>query len=215
MTDISLPLPELKFSNHYVDYEEAVDFMENRVASIHAGDGKECLWFLEHPPLYTAGTSAKASDLLRPDQFPVYKSGRGGQFTYHGPGQRVVYLMLDLNQRGRDIRCFICQIEQWIIATLADFNIDARIRDGRVGVWVANSSPPYQEHKIAAIGIRLKRWISYHGMSINLEPDLSHFAGIIPCGITAHGVTSIAELGHIVSLAELDQALIRNFKDIF
>ncbi len=209
------PMPTLKFSDAYVDYETACAFMEKHIRDIYQGDAPECLWFLEHPPIYTAGISAQPEDLCDPTRFPVYQSGRGGQYTYHGPGQRVIYLMLDLNKRGRDIRHFITQIERWIIVSLKDFGIDGFIRPERVGVWVKHPSSKAREDKIAAIGIRMRRWVSFHGVSINLDPDLEHFSGIIPCGITEHGVTSMAALGHTASMAELDQSLIRNFERFF
>ncbi len=208
--------PEIIFSDSPIDYPDALAFMEQRVRDIAAGRQAECLWFLEHPPLYTAGTSAQDQDLLNHDRFPVYKAGRGGQFTYHGPGQRVVYLMLDLDQRGRDIKCFVRQIEKWIIATLASFNIIGQIVPGRVGVWVKRPEHGADRlDKIAAIGIRVRRWVSFHGISINVEPSLDHYDGIIPCGIRDQGVTSMVDLGHTVSLAELDQALLRHFESDF
>lgn len=208
--------PEHIFSDTPIDYPEALTFMEQRVRDIAGGSKNECLWFLEHPPLYTAGTSAQSADLLNNDKFPVYKAGRGGQFTYHGPGQRVVYLMLDLGRRGRDIKCFVRQIENWIIATLASFNIEGHIIPGRVGVWVRRPDLGADRFdKIAAIGIRVRRWVSFHGISINVEPQLDHYEGIIPCGIRDQGVTSMVALGHTVSMAELDQALIRHFESDF
>ncbi len=211
-----LALPELKFSDHLVDYAEAVAFMEDRVAQIYAGTARECLWFLEHEPLYTAGTSAKAEDLLNPEKLPVYPTKRGGAHTYHGPGQRVVYIMLDLRQRGRDVRALVQQVENWVIAALAEFNIDAHIRANRVGVWVPRPDKGAgREDKIAAIGLRLRRWVSFHGISINVEPDLSDFDGIVPCGITDQGVTSMIDLGYPVTLAELDKALVDNFAACF
>jgi len=213
---ISNHMPEIIFADKPIPYPEAIQFMEERVAKIALGKEDECLWFLEHPALYTAGTSAQDSDLLVPDQFPVYKAGRGGQYTYHGPGQRVVYIMLDLNKRGRDIRCFVRQVENWIIATLKCFNIEGQIVPDRVGVWVKRPElGPQSMSKIAAIGVRVRRWVSFHGLSINLEPDLNHFSGIVPCGITDQGVTSIIDLGHIVSMAELDQAMLRCFETDF
>ena len=209
-------MPEIIFAEKPIAYTEALRFMEDRVAKIAHGEAKECLWFLEHPPLYTAGTSAKDQDLLKADQFPVYQAGRGGQYTYHGPGQRVVYIMLDLNKRGRDVRCFVRQIENWIIATLNCFNIEAQTINDRVGVWVKRPElGPQRTDKIAAIGVRVRRWVTFHGLSINLEPDLNHFAGIVPCGITDQTVTSILDLGHIVSMDELDQALLRCFDSDF
>ena len=195
------------------DYEEALAFMENRVAGIINGAAAECVWLLEHPPLYTSGTSAKAVDLVDPNRFPVYDARRGGEYTYHGPGQRVVYVMLDVGKRGRDVRKFVKDLEHWIIATLDTFNVKGEIRDGRVGVWVQRHDKPLQadgsvaEDKIAALGIRLRKWVSFHGLSINVEPDLSHFDGIVPCGIRDHGVTSLVDLGLPVSMADLDVAL--------
>ena len=195
------------------DYEEALAFMENRVAGIINGAAAECVWLLEHPPLYTSGTSAKAVDLVDPNRFPVYDARRGGEYTYHGPGQRVVYVMLDVGKRGRDVRKFVKDLEHWIIATLDTFNIKGEIRDGRVGVWVQRHDKPLQadgsvaEDKIAALGIRLRKWVSFHGLSINVEPDLTHFDGIVPCGIRDHGVTSLVDLGLPVSMADLDVAL--------
>jgi len=208
-------------SDALVPYEDAVAFMDKRVAEIAAGEAEECIWLLEHPALYTAGTSAKREDLTDPDRFPVYDSKRGGQYTYHGPGQRVAYVMLDLNKRGRDIRRFVTQLETWMIAALAEFNVTAEIRDGRVGVWVPrpekaplpDGSP--REDKIGAIGVRLRRWISFHGISINLEPELSHFDGIVPCGITGHGVTSLVDLGLPVTMNDLDIALKKQFEAVF
>ena len=204
--------PEIIFADEPVAYPEAVAFMEERVEAIISGDAPEALWFLEHPPLYTAGTSAKQNDLVQPDRFPVYDSKRGGEYTYHGPGQRVVYLMLDLRKRNRDVRCFVRNVEQWVIQTLDDFNIKGHITQGRVGVWVPRPDKgPGREDKIAAIGMRIRRWVSFHGISINVEPDLMHFTGIVPCGITDQGVTSMVDLGYPVSMAELDKALLDNF----
>jgi len=201
-----------------VPYPEAIAFMEARVAAISEGRADEAVWLLEHPPLYTAGTSAKAADLLWPDRFPVFATGRGGQYTYHGPGQRVAYVMLDLNRRGRDVRRFVCALENWVIATLAEFNVQGERRAGRVGVWVARpDKPPLpdgtpREDKIAAIGVKLRKWVSFHGISINVEPDLGHFGGIVPCGISGHGVTSLVDLGLPVTMADLDAALMANFE---
>ncbi|GAW33520.1 octanoyltransferase [Roseovarius sp. A-2] len=202
-------------------YPLAVEAMEARAARIASGDAAEAIWLLEHPPLYTAGTSARPADLTDPDRFPVYASKRGGQYTYHGPGQRVVYVMLDVGRRGRDVRRFVQQLEGWVIATLDQFNVTGEIRDGRVGVWVARGDKPLTasgqtaEDKIAAIGIRLRKWISFHGISINVEPDLQHFTGIVPCGITEHGVTSLVDLGLPVTMADLDVALRRCFDRAF
>jgi lipoyl(octanoyl) transferase len=209
-------MPETIFSDMPVAYPDAVAFMEQRVADIHAETAPECLWFLEHPPLYTGGTSAKPQDLLQKDRFPVFESKRGGEYTYHGPGQRVVYLMLDLRKRGRDVRCFVRQAENWVIQTLDDFNIKAHITPGRVGVWVPRPDKSAErEDKIAAIGMRIRRWISFHGISINVEPELEHFSGIVPCGIADQGVTSMVDLGYPVAMAELDKALLDNFADCF
>lgn len=203
------------------DYQEAVDFMEARASAIAAGEAEECIWLVEHPPLYTAGTSAKIDDLTDPDRFPVHTSKRGGQYTYHGPGQRVAYVMLNVGKRGHDVRKFVQQLEQWVINTLDEFNLKGEIRCGRVGVWVERPDKPktitgqIAEDKIAAIGIRLRKWVSFHGISINVEPDLSHFDGIVPCGITEFGVTSLVDLGLPVTMADLDLALERQFTAMF
>ena len=191
--------------------------MEDRVAAIHEGRASEAIWLLEHPPLYTAGTSAKAADLVDPDRFPVFETGRGGQYTYHGPGQRVAYVMLDLRARRRDVRAFVQALEGWIIAALDAFNVKGEIKPGRVGVWVDRLTPgqPVREDKIAAIGVRLRRWVSFHGISLNVEPDLDHFSGIIPCGISAHGVTSLVDLGRPVTMDEADEALKSAFQAVF
>ncbi len=208
-------------SDGLTDYEEALAFMEHRVAQIHAGEADEAIWLLEHPPLYTAGTSAKREDLTDPDRFPVFEAKRGGQYTYHGPGQRVAYVMLDVGKRGRDVRAFVKQLEAWVIAVLGEFNITGEIRDGRVGVWVQRPDKPLttsgalQEDKVAAIGIRLRKWVSFHGVSINVEPDLEHFSGIVPCGITEHGVTSLTDLGLPITMFDVDVALNRCFQSIF
>ena len=212
---------EWKISNDLVEYDEAVSFMEDRAVQISAGTSDEMIWLLEHPPLYTAGTSADSADLTDPDRFPVHPSKRGGQYTYHGPGQRVIYVMLDVAKRGRDVRAFVQQLEDWVIATLSDFNVKGEIREGRVGVWVERPEKPraangaVSEDKIAAIGIRLRKWVSFHGISINVEPDLEHFTGIVPCGISDHGVTSLVDLGLPVEMADLDVALKRQFRKIF
>ncbi len=200
---------------HRVAYPDAVTAMEERVAAIHAGTARELIWLIEHPPLYTAGTSAKSGDLLAPDRLPVYRTGRGGQYTYHGPGQRVIYVMLNLKRRGGDIRCFVHDLEQWVISTLARFSVTGERRDGRVGIWVARGGG--REDKIAAIGVRVRRWISYHGISINVEPDLDHYAGIVPCGIgdRQRGVTSLVDLGYPVAMADLDAALMATFGEVF
>ena len=207
-------------SEGLVPYPDALATMERRVADIRAGRAGEAIWLLEHPPLYTAGTSARREDLTDPDRFPVYEARRGGQYTYHGPGQRVAYVMLDLSRRGRDVRAFVASIEDWVIATLAEFNVTGERRQGRVGVWVTRPDkapgPDGQprEEKIAAIGLRLRHWVSFHGLSINVEPDLGHFSGIVPCGIAEHGVTSLVDLGLPVTMADLDAALKRCFVDI-
>ncbi len=212
---------EWKISNGLTDYSEAVARMETRAAQIADGTADELIWLLEHPPLYTAGTSAELSDLTDPDRFPVHASKRGGQYTYHGPGQRVIYVMLDVGKRGRDVRAFVQNLEAWVIATLADFNVVGEMRCGRVGVWVQRPEKPLQangklaEDKIAAYGIRLRKWVSFHGISINVEPDLDHFSGIVPCGITEHGVTSLVDLGLPVTMDDLDVALRRNFELTF
>lgn len=195
------------------DYRAAEAWMEDRVAGIAAGTAPECIWLVEHPPLYTAGTSARAEDLRDAARFPVHDTKRGGQYTYHGPGQRVAYVMLDVGARGRDVRCFVRDLEGWVIETLATFNLRGEIRPGRVGVWVQRPEKPRQpdgspaEDKIAAIGIRLRKWISFHGISINVEPDLEHFSGIVPCGIRDHGVTSLVDLGLPVTMEDVDVAL--------
>lgn len=207
--------PECRFSG-LTDYTMAVAEMEKRVAEIRAGTAAEQLWFLEHPPLYTAGTSARQTDLLQPDRFPVYQTGRGGEYTYHGPGQRVVYIMLDLNRRGRDIKAFVQNVENWIIAALAEFNIEAHISEGRVGVWVKRPElGATREDKIAAIGIRVRKWVTFHGLAVNVEPDLSHFEGIVPCGITDQSVTGLVDLGYPVQMNDLDTALLKQFENCF
>ncbi|MFZ3007932.1 MAG: lipoyl(octanoyl) transferase LipB [Phenylobacterium sp.] len=204
-------------STGYVGYEDAVAAMEARAAAIAEGSAGELVWLLEHPPLYTAGISAKPADLLEPDRFPVFPTARGGQFTYHGPGQRVAYVMLDLTARQRDVRAFVAGLEAWIIGALARFNVTGEIRDGRVGVWVERrvSGAPTREDKIAAIGVKLRRWVSFHGVSLNVEPDLSHFSGIVPCGQTEHGVTSLVDLGLPVTMDEADAALRESFAAVF
>jgi lipoyl(octanoyl) transferase len=204
-----------------LDYDEAVAFMEARAAAIATGEADECIWLVEHPPLYTSGTSAKLDDLTAPARFPVYPSNRGGQYTDHSPGQRVAYVMLNGGKRGHDVRKFVHQLEEWVIATLAEFNLRGEIRDGRVGVWIVRDDKPLTvtgqkaEDKIAAIGIRLRKWVSFHGISVNVEPDLDHFGGIVPCGITEHGVTSLVDLGLPVTMEDLDVALKRTFEEIF
>ena len=192
--------------------------MEARAAAIAAGEAGELVWLLEHPPLYTAGVSSKPSDLLEPDRFPVFQTGRGGQFTYHGPGQRVAYIMLDLRERGRDVTRFVADLERWIIGALDTFNVKGEVREGRVGVWVERKSPGFaREDKIAAIGVRLRKWVSFHGIALNVEPDLDHFSGITPCGISApqFGVTSLVDLGLPVTMADADAALRASFERVF
>ncbi|WP_017927188.1 lipoyl(octanoyl) transferase LipB [Limimaricola hongkongensis] len=204
-------------SDGLTPYEDAVAAMEARARAIATGDAEEAIWLVEHPPLYTAGTSAKPADLTDPDRFPVFETRRGGQYTYHGPGQRVVYVMLDVGRRGRDVRAFVKALEGWIIDTLAEFNVTGELREGRVGVWVQRPDRPLTasgavaEDKIAALGIRLHKWVSFHGLAINVEPELAHFGGIVPCGIAEHGVTSLVDLGLPVTMADLDTALERCF----
>ena len=195
-----------------VPYEAAVARMEREVAAIAKGEAPELVWLLEHPSLYTAGTSAKDSDLISPERFPVHHTGRGGQYTYHGPGQRVAYVMLDLKKRGQDVRAFVAGLEEWLIATLAAFNVKGERREDRVGVWVRRDTG---EDKIAAIGIRVRHWVSFHGISLNVDPDLSHFDGIVPCGVREHGVTSLVDLGLPATLADADVALKKSFQNVF
>ena len=209
---------EWRISDSPVPYPEAVKAMETRVAAIRAGTAPELIWLLEHPPLYTAGTSAQPGDLLQPERFPVYASGRGGQYTYHGPGQRVAYVMLDLKRRAPDLRRFVHDLEEWVIRTLTRFNVRGERRDGRIGIWVARSGG--REDKIAAVGVRVRHWVSYHGIAINLDPELEHFAGIVPCGIESgagsrFGVTSLYDLGILIAMAELDTALKSAFVEVF
>lgn len=210
---------EWAISDAPVPYEGAEAFMRARAVAIREGAAPELIWLLEHPPLYTGGTSAKLTDLRDPNRFPIIQTGRGGQYTYHGPGQRVAYVMLDVTKRARDVKCFVRDLENWIIATLASFNIEAGTRDGRVGVWVDRTRPGglEREDKIAAIGIRLKRWVSFHGISLNVEPDLEHFSGITPCGIDdpRYGVTSLSDLGRIISMEEVDASLRASFEAVF
>ena len=205
-----------QISDTEVPYPEALETMRARAAAIAAGEAGEAIWLLEHPPLYTAGTSAQAGDLLIPGRLPVFDAGRGGQYTYHGPGQRVAYVMLDLRERGRDVRCLVQGLEGWIIDTLAAFNIAGERRPGRIGVWVRRQDKgPGREDKIAAIGVRVSRWVTFHGISLNVSPDLSHYDGIVPCGIADQGVTSLEDLGHLVSMAEVDAALRTAFEARF
>jgi lipoyl(octanoyl) transferase len=202
---------EWRIQGGLTPYPEAVAFMEERAAAIAAGGAAELVWLVEHPPIYTAGTSAKDSDLLDA-RFPVFKTGRGGQFTYHGPGQRVGYVMLDLKRRKADVRAYVRDLEDWLICTLARFDVKGERRDGRVGIWVARGG---REDKIAALGVRVRRWVTFHGVSLNVDPDLSHFSGIVPCGIREHGVTSLADLGLRVTMADVDAALRESFQEIF
>lgn len=207
---------EWAVSQRHVAYDAAVAAMEARAAAISAGEAGEMVWLLEHPPLYTAGVSSKDGDLLDAARFPVHRSGRGGQFTYHGPGQRVAYVMLDLNQRGKDVRTFVRGLEQWIIGALGAFGVPADVREGRVGVWVERKGPGWsREDKIAAIGVKVRKWVSFHGISLNVEPELDHFSGIVPCGIAEHGVTSLVDLGVPATMDEADEALKRSFRRVF
>lgn len=221
LTKIPSSPVEWLVSDGLIPYPFAIEEMENRIAKIAAGEANERIWLLEHPPIYTAGTSAIKSDLLAPDRFPVYQTGRGGEFTYHGPGQRVIYVMLDLKRRKQDVRSFISALEEWIIRTLAEFNVKGERREDRVGVWVVRPDRPatkkneFAEDKIAAIGIRLRKWVSFHGIALNVEPDLEHYSGIVPCGISDHGVTSLVDLGLPVTLTDVDIALKNNFEKIF
>jgi lipoyl(octanoyl) transferase len=217
-TSIATPLPAIEWviSSGYVDYEVALRAMGRRVAAIRERKSRELVWLLEHPPIYTAGTSAKDQDLVNPGALPVFRTARGGQFTYHGPGQRVAYVMLDLETRGRDIRDFITRLETWMIKALAEFNVAGEIRRDRVGIWVRRSSKGRDvEDKIAAIGLRVSRWVSSHGIALNVDPDLSHFKGIVPCGIHDHGVTSLADLGLPISMYDVDVALRTSFQQVF
>ncbi|MFC7398769.1 lipoyl(octanoyl) transferase LipB [Chelatococcus sp. GCM10030263] len=210
------PPVEWTVSDGLIDYEAAVAAMEARVAAIADGEASECVWLLEHPPLYTAGTSANDADLVDAGSFPVYRSGRGGQYTYHGPGQRVAYVMLDLRRRAQDLRLFVSALEGWLIGTLDAFNIRGERREDRVGVWVRRPDKGVMaEDKIAAIGIRVRRWVTFHGISLNVEPDLGHFSGIVPCGVRQHGVTSLVDLGIPVTMPEVDQVLRATFETQF
>ena len=210
-----------EISEDKVEYEIALTAMNNHVEKMIQGEAGEKIWLLEHPSLYTAGTSASRQDLVEPNRFPVFETKRGGQYTYHGPGQRVVYVMLDLNKRGKDVKKFVANLEKWIKLTLSEFNIIGQSRAGRVGIWVERPDKPLNNHgaleeeKIAAIGVRLRKWITLHGLSINLDPDLSHFQGIVPCGIKEHGVTSLVDLGLPVSMYDLDNALKKSFSKVF
>mgnify|MGYP001082599818 CR=1 FL=1 len=204
-----------------VPYDDAMAWMETRAEAIRAGTAQEAVWLLEHPPMYTAGTSANLTDLKDAARFPVYAARRGGQYTYHGPGQRIVYIMLDLTRRGRDVRHFVAQLEAWVIAALGDFNVKGELRQGRVGVWVRRPDKPplpdgdIREDKIAAIGVRLRKWVTTHGLSINVDPDLSHYDGIVPCGISDRGVTSLIDLGLPITMEDVDTALHRQFENVF
>ncbi len=204
---------EWRTSDELVPYQDAVEFMERRVAAIRGGDAAEQVWLVQHPPLYTAGASAKPEDLVDPDRLPVHQTGRGGEYTYHGPGQRVAYVMLDLGRRGRDVRQFVRRLEDWLIATLGHFDVVGERRHGRVGIWVRRGGG--REDKIAAIGVRVRRWVTYHGISLNVSPDLGHYDGIVPCGISAHGVTSLADLGVDATMVEVDTALRATFDGAF
>lgn len=207
---------EWKISDTLVPYEDALAFMEQRAADIAAGTAPECVWLLEHPPTYTAGTSARTEDLLTPERFPVFETGRGGQYTYHGPGQRVGYVMLNLKERGPDVRGFVRNLEEWLIRSLDAFNVKGERRGDRVGVWVRRPElGPTREDKIAAIGVRVRKWVTFHGVSLNVEPDLEHFSGIVPCGVQEHGVTSLADLGQMVSMPEVDIVMKREFEEVF
>ncbi len=208
-------LTEWLISDELIPYPKAVEFMKARVKEIANGDANELVWLLEHPPLYTSGTSAKQKDLIDPNKFPVFDSGRGGQYTYHGPGQRVIYVMLDLSKRGRDIRAFVKSLEKLIIETLGQFNINGEIIDDRVGVWIRRPEKNNKADKIAAIGVRVSRWVSFHGISLNISPTLSHYNGIVPCGINDYGITSFEDLGHIISMAQVDLILREKFEQIF
>jgi len=205
----------------FINYPDALEQMEQIVSGLISGNDLEHVWLLEHPELYTAGTSANLSDLIDPDLFPVYSSQRGGQYTYHGPGQRIAYTMLDLNKRGKDVRKYVHSLEEWIIQTLAEFDIKGERRKDRVGVWVVRDDKPpsssgqFLEDKIAAVGVRLRKWISFHGIAINVDPNLNHYKGIVPCGIQQHGVTSLADLGLKVTIEDLDKALIKTFNNVF
>src|SRR5262245_13641539 len=204
---------EWRIDRNPADYERAVEEMEARVAAIREGRAPELVWLLEHPPLYTAGTSARAEDLLDPDYLPVHRTGRGGRYTYHGPGQRIAYVMLDLARRDRDVRCHVHRLEEWVIRTLRHFDVHGERRAGRVGIWVVRRGDA--EEKIAAIGVRIRRWVTYHGMALNVDPELGHYCGIVPCGIAEHGVTSLAALGVTATMEEVDMALRTTFAEVF
>lgn len=203
---------EWQISPQTIEYPVALAAMEEAVDALFEGRGAEKVWLLEHPPLYTAGTSAATDELLRPEDFPVYQAGRGGRYTYHGPGQRIAYVMLDLRARGRDVRSYVHQLEEWVTAALADLGVKAERREGRIGLWVTHNG---QEEKIAAIGVRIRRWITFHGVSINVSPNLAHFQGIVPCGLSSFGVTSLKALGNPAGMPALDEALKRNWAKVF
>ena len=213
---LNVPKIALKISKEPVCYQDSLDFMQKHVEKIYQGQANNLVWLLEHPALYSAGTSARADDLHDRDRFPVYQTNRGGQYTYHGPGQRIIYVMLDLRAH-RDVRLFVQSLEKWVMRTLEDFNIKTSLQTGKIGIWVQNQQVPDGYDKIAALGIRLKKWISFHGVAVNINPDLEHFSGITPCGIDDknHGVTSLAELGIAVSMQEFDRQLVAHFSEIF
>jgi lipoyl(octanoyl) transferase len=211
VSDSLISAPDWVIRGGLLPYPEAVEAMEARAAAIAEGTKPELVWLVEHPPIYTAGTSAKDSDLVEA-RFPVFQTGRGGQYTYHGPGQRVGYVMLNLKGRGGDVRKFVHDLEEWLIRTLAQFDVKGERREGRVGIWVARGN---REDKIAALGVRVRRWVTFHGVALNVAPDLSHFNGIVPCGIRGHGVTSLADLGITASMAEVDVALRIAFETVF
>lgn len=217
-TDPAMKLDWQEDLNQPIDYSRAVGAMESRIAAIREGKESELVWLLQHPALYTAGTSANSEDLLEPDRFPVYRTGRGGQYTYHGPGQMVGYVMMDLTKRHSDVRQFVRDLESWLIETLAQFGVTGERRDGRVGIWVdrgPQENGERREDKIAAIGVRVRRWVTYHGVSLNVEPDLSHFSGIVPCGIADHGVTSLVDLGITATIDDVSYAMRKSFQDVF
>ena len=204
---------EWRTSDGTIPYEDAVESMEQRVAEIHSRHADELVWLVQHPPLYTAGASAKPADLIDPDRLPVHRTGRGGEYTYHGPGQRIAYVMLDLDRRGRDVRLYVRRLEEWLIATLNRFEVHGERRQGRVGIWVEREAG--RGDKIAAIGVRVRRWVTYHGVALNVSPDLAHYDGIVPCGIREHGVTSLADLGIMATMADVDAALRATFDEVF
>jgi lipoyl(octanoyl) transferase len=212
VSEMLRPEVEWRIERGLTPYRDAVSLMEERATAIADAKAREFVWLVQHPPIYTAGTSAKDSDLLDA-RFPVFRTGRGGQFTYHGPGQRVGYVMLDLKRRKPDVRAYVRDLEEWLIRTLAHFNVKGERREGRVGIWVAR--PGGREDKIAAIGVRVRRWVTFHGVSLNVDPDLSHFSGIVPCGISEHGVTSLSDLGLPVTLADADVAMKAGFEEVF